>query len=304
MALLGNARARFAAAALTALVASPGCVDIIGADFAKYVERDEKHFTISGKPDVTVATFDGAIEVRPWNRQEVLVVIERRGATKEAVDTIDIQSSQNGDHIVVEAKVPQSHGFGWTSNRSARLIVSLPAAADLKARSGDGSIDIEGIDGQVTLSSGDGSIRGRRLHGDVDVHTGDGSIKLEEVNGALKAVTGDGSIVAEGTFTGIRAHSGDGSVHIAADDGSSSVNEWNITTGDGSVTVALPEDFSAEIDAHTGDGGIRLLDMQLSNVTGTIGKHTVRGRIGSGGGTVRVRTGDGSITLKRSTRAT
>src|SRR6186997_971322 len=108
MALFGEIRVPLAAAALAALVAGPGCVDIIGADFAKYVERDEKHFTVSGRADVTVATFDGAIEVRPWNRQEVQVVIERRGATKEAVDTIDIQSAQDGDQIVVEAKVPRS----------------------------------------------------------------------------------------------------------------------------------------------------------------------------------------------------
>jgi DUF4097 and DUF4098 domain-containing protein YvlB len=304
MALLGKVRVPFAAAALAAIAAGPGCVDIIGADLARYVQRDEKHFAVTGKPDVTVSTFDGAIEVRPWDRQEVQVVIERRGTTKEAADTIEITADQNGDRISVEAKVPPSHGFGWHTNRSARLIVSLPASADVKARSGDGSIDIEGVDGRVTLSSGDGSIRGRRLHGELDVHTGDGSIKLERVNGALKAETGDGSIVADGTFTGLRAHSGDGSVNISADDGSSSAGEWNITTGDGSVTLALPEDFSAEVDAHTGDGGIHLRDVQLSGVTGAIGKHTLRGRIGSGGGTLRVRTGDGSITLKRSSRAT
>ena len=32
---------------------------------------------------------------------------------------------------------------------------------------------------------------------------------------------------------------------------------WEITTGDGSVSLYLPPDFSAELDAHTGDGSIR-----------------------------------------------
>ncbi len=41
-------------------------------------------------------------------------------------------------------------------------------------------------------------------------------------------------------------------------------------------------------------------DVTVSNVTGTIGKNTVRGRLGDGGKAVRVRTGDGSITLKTS----
>jgi hypothetical protein len=40
-------------------------------------------------------------------------------------------------------------------------------------------------------------------------------------------------------------------------------------------------------------------DVTISNVTGNIGRNTVRGRLGDGGKAVRVRTGDGSITLRR-----
>ena len=305
MARTGEIRISFAAAALAALLAGPGCVDIISADYAKFVDREEKRFTTSGKPDVTVATFDGSIEIRPWDKPEVHVVIERRASTKEAADTIEIQSEQTGNRIVVDVKVPKTSGLGFNLhyNRSAKLIVSMPATADLKARSGDGSIDIEGISGRVALSSGDGSIRGRRLGGDIDVHTGDGSIRLDGVEGTLSATTGDGSIVAEGVFAGVRARSGDGSVTVNAAAGSASATDWSITTGDGSVTLGLPDDFGAEVDAHTGDGGIRVQNLELSNVTGRLGKDSLRGRVGAGGGTVRLRTGDGSITLKRSSAA-
>jgi hypothetical protein len=134
----------------------------------------------------------------------------------------------------------------------------------------------------------------------VMAHTGDGSIRLEAVKGAIRLDTGDGSIVAVGTFSSLRARSGDGSVRIAAEPGSASSGDWDVSTGDGAVTLALPDGFNAEIDAHTGDGRIHLQDLSLSNVTGRIGKSTVRGRLGDGGSTVRVRTGDGSITLKRS----
>jgi hypothetical protein len=44
-------------------------------------------------------------------------------------------------------------------------------------------------------------------------------------------------------------------------------------------------------------------EVTLSNVTGQLGKNTLRGRLGSGGHGVRVRTGDGSITLRRSLSA-
>jgi DUF4097 and DUF4098 domain-containing protein YvlB len=272
-------------AALAVVLAGPGCVDIVGADLNNYVERDEKHFTVSGKPDVVLATFDGSIEIRPWDKAEVQVAVEKRGRDKDDVAAIEVHAEQNGDHVEVSVTQPKRDHAGFNlhfHNRSAKLIVSVPAAADVSARSGDGSIDIERVAGHVQLRSGDGSIRGRMLGGDVEANTGDGSIKLD------------------GALTGLRVRTGDGSVTIRAESGSSPSADWDIVTGDGSVTLEVPDGFGAELDAHTGDGGIHMRDLTLSNVTGTIGKSSVRGRLGAGGKNVRVRTGDGSITLKRS----
>ncbi len=132
------------------------------------------------------------------------------------------------------------------------------------------------------------------------VHTGNGSIRLEQLDCALDADTGDGGIKASGKFKSIRARSGDGSVTIHAASGSSASSDWDIHTGDGSVMLELPDGFSGELDAHTGDGTIRVHDITVSNVTGALSKSTMRGRLGNGGNTVRIRTGDGSITLGRS----
>ena len=286
--------------AAAVLLGSTACVDIAGADFPQYVEREEKQFAVTGKPEVSLTTFDGSIQIRPWERSEVLVVIEKRATDKDSVDTISVDARQDANRIVIDVKAPPHEGFLHSHHRSAKLIVSMPATADVMAKSRDGAIDVEGLTGQLELRSGDGHIRGRRLSGDLLVHTGDGSIRLEGVNGALRMNTGDGGIIAEGTFTSLSARSGDGNVRISAEPGSKSSADWDITTGDGSVTVAFPDGFNAEIDAHTGDGRVHMRDLSLTNVTGLIGRHTVRGRLGDGGSTVRVRTGDGSITLRRS----
>ena len=272
-------------AVLAVLIAAPGCVDIVGADLNKYVERDEKHFAVSGTPDVALTTFDGSIEIRPWDKPDVQVVIEKRGRDHDDVAAIEVKVEQSGNRIEISIVEPKREHSGFNlhfNNRSASLIVSVPASADVTAKSGDGSIDIEGVTGHAQLRSGDGSIRGRMLGGDVDANTGDGSIKLD------------------GKLTAVRVHTGDGSVTIRADSGSSAGVDWDIVTGDGSVTIEVPDGFGAELDAHTGDGGIRMRDLTLSNVTGNIGKNTLRGRLGDGGRAVRVRTGDGSITVKRS----
>ncbi len=172
--------------AAAVLLTTGACVDIVGADFQRYVDRQEKQFNVTGKPDVSLTTFDGAIEVRPWDRQEVQVIVEKRASNKESADEIEIHSEQNANRIVIDVKVPRHEGFLHVHHRSAKLIVSVPATSNVMAKSGDGSIDVEGITGQVELRSGDGSIRGRRLDGDVNVHTGDGSIRLESMNGSLR----------------------------------------------------------------------------------------------------------------------
>jgi len=269
------------AAVLSVALIGSGCIDIVGADLGKYVERDEKHFSVSGKPDVVLQTFDGSIEVRPWDKTDVQVTIEKRGRNHDDVSAINVHTDQSGNHVEVTVTEPPMHGFRF-HGRSAKLIVSVPASSDVSARSGDGSIDLDGIAGRLQLTSGDGSIRARRVEGDLDLHTGDGSVSVS------------------GKLTSVRARSGDGSVTINADPGSSPTADWDITTGDGSVTLVVPEGFGAELDAHTGDGGIHMNDITLSNVTGRIGRNSIKGQLGSGGRTVRVRTGDGSINLKKS----
>jgi DUF4097 and DUF4098 domain-containing protein YvlB len=287
--------------ALAAVLAGPGCIDLVGADEGKYVERETRHFTTSAIPEINLATFDGAIEVRSWDKPEVEVTIEKRAITKEAAATIEIHAMQSGNQVTVDAKVPKTSGFGihFNDSRSAKLIVSAPATSNLRASSGDGSITVERISGRLDLRSGDGSIRGRDLGGDVKAHTGDGSIRLDGMSGALDVDTGDGRVVVSGKLSTVRARSGDGGVTIHADSGSAPGGDWDIATGDGPITLEVPETFDAELDARTSDGGIRMNDITLSNVSGAIGKNSVRGQLGSGGRLVRLRTGDGSITLSR-----
>jgi hypothetical protein len=294
------------AAMVAGLLAGPACADLIGADVGRVVDRQEKRFSTTGTPDVDVSTFDGPIEIRPWDRPEVLVVIEKRARDKADADTIEVHSEQNGNHVTLDARVPKgerSFGISWHRSRTAKLIVSAPATSNILAKSGDGSIDIARISGHVDLRSGDGSIEARDVTGDLRAHTGDGSIKLDGVDGALEVDTGDGSISVSGRFTSVRARTGDGAVTIRAASGSAATGDWDISTGDGSVTLELPDGFGGELDAHTGDGRIHMQDITVSNVTGQIARNRVRGTLGSGGRAVKVRTGDGTITLRRSLSA-
>jgi DUF4097 and DUF4098 domain-containing protein YvlB len=283
---------------LPALLAA-GCT--ITVDSQGQIVREDKRFTVSGTPAVRVTTFDGSIQIQSWDNPDVLVEIEKRGPTRESIDALEVKTSQDGNTVEVEVKQPRRESFtgiGIHPSASARLIVSVPRRANVSARSGDGSIQIDRVNGLIELNTGDGSIRAGRVAGDLKLHTGDGSVTVEDADGRLDIDTGDGSVTVGGKLTAVRLHTGDGSIVYRAQAGTAMTEDWEITTGDGGVSLYLPADFGAELDAHTGDGTIRN-DLSLEGGgTGEVSRRTVRGRIGAGGRQLRIRTGDGSIRLR------
>jgi len=277
-----------------------GCDISVGLDSnsPRYVEREKKDFQVSGTPDLVLSTFDGSIEVRAWDRPEVSIEIEKRAADKQAADQIEVKATQSGNRVTLEVRQPNEGGhFGFSVSRSARLIASVPRQANLDAHTGDGSIVIERVAGRVRLDTGDGSLKATELAGDLRAHTGDGSITLDRVDGRIDADTGDGSITLNGKLEGVRLKTGDGSVRVRAGDGSRMADDWDIHTGDGTITLQLPEPFDAELDAHAGDGHV---SVSSAAVKGEVSKDTVRGQMGAGGRSLRITTGDGSITIAKS----
>jgi hypothetical protein len=286
------------AVALGLALWSAGCT--ITVDSHSEIVREEKRFTVDGRGDLRVTTFDGSIDIQSWDKPDIVVEVEKRGPTKEALAGLEIVATQKGNLIELEVKRPRSESFsgiGLHRTAYASLVVRVPRNTDIRARSGDGSIRIERVAGTIDLRTGDGSIRAAELAGDVTLDTGDGSITADAVDGRLTVDTGDGSVNVTGRITGLTLHTGDGSVVLRAQPGTVMAEPWEITTGDGGVSLYLPTDFGAELDAHTGDGTIRN-DLDVAGTGDEKTRRTLRGRLGTGGKALRVRTGDGSIRLK------
>lgn len=282
---------------------SAGCV--VSVDSQGQISREEKRFALDGAPQLHLSTFDGAIEIQPWDRPEVIVEIEKRGPTREAVDSLQIETSQKGNRIEVTVKRPSSETFstfGFHVSSSAKLVASVPRRSDVVARTGDGSIRVDGVSGRVELRTGDGSIKATDVIGQLVLNTGDGAITVDGAEGQLALETGDGGVNVAGKLSAVRMHTGDGSIVYRADPGAAMASDWDISTGDGSVALYLPASFGADLDAHTGDGRIRselrivsAMDVEADEERS---RRTLRGRLGDGGRRLRIRTGDGSITLR------
>ena len=107
--------------------ATLGSACVVSVDSQAQIVREEKRFTVSGTPELRLTTFDGAIEIQSWDKPDVAIDIEKRGSTKEAVDGLEIVSSQTGNRIELEVKRPRSEtlqGFGFQVGASAKLIVT------------------------------------------------------------------------------------------------------------------------------------------------------------------------------------
>jgi hypothetical protein len=277
-----------------------GCTVYMDAE--EQVVREEKRFAVSGPAEVHVSTFDGAIEIRAWDRNEVLVEIEKRAADEQGLKSIEVRAEKEGNRVQVDAVRSAGRetivGFGMHVSPQAKLIVSVPRQASLDARSGDGSIRAEHLQGRITLRTSDGSVRAVGIKGELDVESGDGSVTVEDGDGVIRLSTGDGGITSSGRFDSVRVKSGDGSVTVRADRGSEMKADWSIATEDGSIALYLPETFNSELDAQTGDGRVRSeFDVQGGQPDDPH-RRRLRGKLGSGGNLLRIRTGDGSISLR------
>ena len=265
--------------------------------------RDQRHIALTGKPNVTIRTFEGSVQVRTWDRDEILVDMEKQASTIEDAREIEVETSEAGGDVRIEAKNPRrDHNFrifgSWRSPR-VHLVITVPRQAAVDARTGDGPIDVRNVKGRIELRSGDGPIKLNEVGGDIKVSTGDGPVTARDIQGTVVVTTGDGSVEMSGRFDGLRAHTGDGSMKIDALPGSVMKQEWLISSGDGGVMLRLPDEFDADITARTGDGEISVtgIDVLTPQRNGDEGRHNVRGRLGKGGEMLTVRTGDGSINL-------
>ena len=72
-----------------------------------------------------------------------------------------------------------------------------------------------------------------------------------------------------------------------------------LSTGDGPVVLEVSDTFGAQLDATTGDGRVSVSGVSFSGDTEGRRHRSAHGRIGNGGATISIHSGDGSITVRR-----
>jgi DUF4097 and DUF4098 domain-containing protein YvlB len=242
---------------------------VYGGDDARFTAQENKSFSVSATPRVNISTFDGPITIRAWDKPEVHYVATKRADDEESLKQITIESTQQGQTIVINAKNEhQYHG-------SVQLEVYVPRTSSLHVSSGDGPLILDGVSGDITLRSGDGPITVNNSGGQLHVNTGDGQIQINKFDGQLDARTGDGPIVLDGTFNALSARTGDGQISLSVPAGSSFTIETNATEGIANEGFEVAEDV-------------------------TPSPRLKRWKVGNGGRVFVLKTGEGKILLRPS----
>jgi len=162
----------------------------------------------------------------------------------------------------------------YRGRRWVELEVNVPRDYELDIQTGAGNIQIEDIEGRVSLVTSGGNISAGRVGGPggagARLETQGGHISVREVKGDLRAITAGGLITADMVRGDATLRTGGGHVRAGSITGVA-----RLETGGGNISV---QRALAEVTAITGGGQVD---------------------IGEAGGPIRARTGGGVVRVQR-----
>jgi len=245
---------------------------------AALAEEWNKSYQVGDKPSLRVETNDASVEISRGVSHTVSAKVIS-GDYSIGGSGVRVTERQDADKVDLQVHVPNSWGFHISTHRGVRIEVQVPPETALDLHSSDGHIRVDGTSGQAKLD------------------TGDGHIEVRNFNGPLNAHTSDGHMTVDAVLTDLTLRTGDGQIDLTVRPGSKMNSGWSIHTSDGRVEARLPQDFAAELYAHTGDGHIQL-DLPVT-VEGSIERSRIRGKINGGGPLLEITTGDGGIRISK-----
>jgi hypothetical protein len=258
----------------------------------------QKSYTISGKASLNVSTGDASLHVSSCgNCGTIHIVVDWRD--RKPSDFV-VTEFQTGDHVSFELKEKEHFGIHIGNWRSPQVTVETPTSLDLQARTSDGALRVNGIQGTLELHTSDGAVDVSDVAGSVRLTASDGAIHIQNVTGTLESHSSDGHATIDGKFTALQVHVSDGRLDVTLNEGSQLSTASRIEGSDGSVTVRLPRTLAADLDVHTSDGGIKCdLPLTMNGYDSSHnGGHNLRGHLNSGGVPLEIHTSDGNVTIE------
>jgi DUF4097 and DUF4098 domain-containing protein YvlB len=158
-----------------------------------------------------------------------------------------------------------------------------------------GSIEAQNINDDLRASSASGSVTVSKIKGDVRISALSGTTQISGPGGRVDANTASGTVEVQGATRDVKAHAASGRVDVQGNPSESSY--WDLKTVSGVVQLGVPPNANFHLTAEAISGQIRT-DVPI--VIEEQGKHSLRARMGNGGGRVEVHTVSGEIRVRAS----
>lgn len=314
-----------AAFLLPGLLVTTGC-EWTGA--ATETEEVRATYPLREQRRLWVETFNGTVEIQGADRADVKLVAVKRAVSRRALEVLDVKVAETPEGLRIRASRPS----GYRGPAGVNLTLEVPREAVLEmVRSSNGRIQVENIRGTARLRTSNGEIEavgvgaieastsngkivirdaagrveaatsnGRisveDARGDCDLRTSNGTIEARRVQGSVMAQTSNGSIRVEILRPGaepVRLETANGAIEATFH--AVPVAGAGLVTRNASITLRLPRQAQARIDARLTHGGFSV-DLPLKESLRT--KDRLEGTLGDGGPLIRLETTNGSIRLE------
>ena len=245
---------------------------------------------------ISVFNANGKTRVVGEDRDDIEIRIHKSvradcpGVAEKLLDSIKLQNSNSTDVLEIEVQIPRR----CSRHAVAHVEVCVPRDTEVALGSTNGKICLEGLNRSIRARSNNGSVSIGEVNGDIDVTTANAKVTCRSTNGHLRAHSSNGKIEVDRHRGSIDASTSNGIIRASLVElGEAGVS---LTTTNGRIVLELPEDPDANVDIRVENGHIQN-DLELEDQTRDHNGR-VQGRIGKGGTPIRLRTSNGTISLR------
>ncbi|HEY2036863.1 MAG TPA: DUF4097 family beta strand repeat-containing protein, partial [Steroidobacteraceae bacterium] len=222
----------------------------------------------------------GSVVVVGRDAPEVVIHADLEGS-KSFLDGFRISAEQTAAGITVSAHAAHSgwsdwfdwfNWFNWFNFGSTRVSFELevPRGYPVDLGTSGGHIDVRNLNAEVRAGTSGGSVLVQDVAGTVNAHTSGGSIEAERLNGPARLTTSGGGIDVTDSTGDLYLRTSGGSIQIQNADGRVDAHTSGggiraqlrgnrgvtLATSGGSITLLLPQDTHASIEAATSGGRV------------------------------------------------
>lgn len=263
------------------------CLSLLAAAclYTYRLDDSESHtYAAAGVNVLSASTRNGDITVTasPNTDDSVRVMVVKYAYGRDRADAEQTLRSLVFSDTVIgtelrELRVKESMP-GSSRPYGASFTITAPESIDLSLTTTNGDVTVQNMVGGIRATTTNGKVELTGTAGTASVSTTNGSLDARVHRGAFYGATTNGTVDCD----------------LAALRPSENVG---LATTNGKVTLLLPDDVSAVIEATNTNGFLTIYDFTV--VYEIQEEHHLRARIGSGASTVNITTTNGDVVVRR-----